>query len=243
MTAKEIKSIINNTEYNFTDNFRELIIFKNEFTRVKYIIKSMSERIGDTDDMSEIIKQMSKVKLGAVVNRVISLTLRRSACTDEPVDKHNTPTLIHHTNFDKEQQKINKWVTNIVSNTNRMLQLSALIYAKNGSADSYINKLKEVLSNLVDDTSKVTILDKTQAYEGLITFYTPVTVDETADEITENVPEMTADAVLSSEDATTLPETDNAVVGVSDTKNDVPGMTDDIVRSIMSDETEYKEAV
>lgn len=103
MTAKEIKSIINNTEYNFTDNFRELIIFKNEFTRVKYIIKSMSERIGATDDMSEIIKQMSKVKLGAVVNRVISLTMRRSACTDEPADKHNTPSLIHRTNFDKEQ--------------------------------------------------------------------------------------------------------------------------------------------
>lgn len=54
---------------------------------------------------------------------------------------------------------------------------------------------------------------------------------------------MTADAVSPSDDATTLPETDNAVVGVSDGKNDVPGMTDEIARSIMSDETEYKEAV
>lgn len=239
MTAKEIKSIINNTEYNFTDNFRELIIFKNEFTRVKYIIKSMSERIGATDEMAEIIKQMSKVKLGAVVNRVISLTMRRSACTDEPVDKHGKSALIHRTNFDKEQQKINKWVTNIVSNTNRMLELSTTLYAKKGSADTIINKLKEVLCNLVEDTSKVTILDKTQALEALITFHTPVTDDESVDEITENA----ADAVLSSDDATTLPETDNAVVGVSDTKNDVSGMTDEIVRSIMSDETEYKEAV
>lgn len=216
-------------------NVKDLHAINNEFSRVKYLLKSISSRkLTDedaevTDVINSVLTECKKIKLGGIVKKCVRM--QRVG-----VDK-----------FGREWGRVDSWIFNIVSSAERlvgdMLKAITCILSSRASNAKRLEALEDVTRSL----SGVRDLSDYLALEARLTKAMGILIEEEAKLATENAEITPTEATEGTETAEVINNITEAKERGTEAQNNTQKQKNaaqtDTTGSTCYVDSEYKEAV
>ena len=127
----------------------ELYTINEEFTRVKFLMKSLSQRKGVQEDaVSTIMESFRKVRIGSVISHYIKLQQEKQGVVVSDKDK---------TIYNQLIKKVNNYITEVVSLADRLLSACLSVVSNLTSSrmseknrEEAVEKAQNVLSAIME---------------------------------------------------------------------------------------------